>query len=192
VTWIIKKKIDFLRNIAEHIRWDSFVPLLGVWGRLSLRCRSRDKGKNHDIQGVKVQHLGNVMDEVIEAAYTVVNQAERTLPLIEDMRGVELSSAEQTAFGTAAAALRFEEDAQVRPDQVLRPHRSADLGNDLWRVFNRAQENIIRGGILTRSVNISGRESLRRSRQVRGIDEDVRLNRALWTLAEEMRKIKTA
>jgi hypothetical protein len=74
----------------------------------------------------------------------------------------------------------------VTTEQVLRPRRSADTAPDLWTTFNAVQENILRGGLLAR--NAQG--SRTRTREIRGIDQNVKLNRALWMLAEEMRHIK--
>ena len=132
------------------------------------------------------------MDDVIEAAYTVVNDVDDQTKLIEDMRNVALTEPEQDAFGAAAGALRFPESAQVDPRQVLRVHRQEDVGNSLWLTFNRAQENLVRGGVRYRAVNANGHRSVRHSREVNGIDGNVGLNRALWVLAEKMRQIKVA
>lgn len=60
--------------------------------------------------------------------------------------------------------------------------RPIDDGNDLWRVFNVVQENVMRGGITGRSAK--GRAS--RSRAIRAIREDVRINNDLWQLAVTM------
>ena len=51
---------------------------------------------------------------------------------------------------------------------------------------------MIRGGMegVTRSPN--GKKRRTTTRPVRGIDEDTRLNRALWTLTTEMAKLKAA
>jgi hypothetical protein len=77
---------------------------------------------------------------------------------------------------------------------LLVPRRAADTQNDLHTVFNRVQENVIRGGIsYTRQGLQRPLPTVHRStRSVRSVDGDVRLNRALWTLAEEMAKLKTA
>ena len=63
----------------------------------------------------------------------------------------------------------------------------ADQGNDLWSVLNRVQENVIQGGIRARSAD--GKRTT--TRAVKGIDQDVKLNRAIWTLGEEMRRLKS-
>lgn len=68
----------------------------------------------------------------------------------------------------------------------MRPRRAADVRDDLWTVFNTVQENTIQGGLIGRTAT-GGR---RKTRPVEGIDQNIKLNRALWTLAEEMRKLK--
>ena len=52
--------------------------------------------------------------------------------------------------------------------------------------FQRTQEHLLQGGLPGRSAQ--GRHV--RTRAVGSIDRNVRLNRALWVLAEEMRKLK--
>ena len=52
--------------------------------------------------------------------------------------------------------------------------------------FQRIQEHLTRGGLPGRTVQ--GRRM--RTREVASIDRNVALNRALWVLAEEMRKLK--
>lgn len=57
---------------------------------------------------------------------------------------------------------------------------------DLWSVFNRTQENLTKGGLSARAAN--GRRQT--TRPVQGIDQSVRLNRALWLLADGLRQLK--
>ena len=52
--------------------------------------------------------------------------------------------------------------------------------------MNRLQENVLRGGQPGRTVQ--GRRM--QTRPVGSIDRSVSLNRALWVLAEEMRRLK--
>ena len=57
----------------------------------------------------------------------------------------------------------------------------------ITKLCTQVQENAIRGGQPGRSTQ--GRRV--RTREVGSIDRNVGLNRALWVLAEEMRKLKT-
>lgn len=139
-------------------------------------------------QTVKVQHSGQVRDRVIEGAFEVLDGLTRVVDSRDAMRAVTLSDDESRVFAAAALQLRYEGDtpAPVAPEQITRARRLEDRAPDLWTTFNRTQENLIRGGLRGRSAN-GARQS---TRAVTGIDQDVRLNRALWTLAEEMRRLK--
>lgn len=143
-------------------------------------------------QTVKVQHSGQVRDKVTAGAFEVLDGLTRVIEDRDTMRALTLNTGEQLAFARAAALLRFDpaEGAglPVEPEQINRPRRIDDRAPDLWTTFNRVQENVIRGGIRGRNAN-GGRMS---TRAVTGIDQDVKLNRALWTLADEMRKLKAA
>ena len=140
---------------------------------------------------LKISHRGNVSD-VIDASFTVVSSFAEQAQSIEAMATLQLTGPEQELFAASAATLRFDEEQHVQPAQLLRLHRNEDRGNDLWRTFNRVQENIIDGGVKTQHVNERGQTSRRRSRSVNGIGENVKLNQALWQLAEGMRQLKTA
>ncbi|MEO8806653.1 MAG: hypothetical protein ABI433_11260 [Burkholderiaceae bacterium] len=92
----------------------------------------------------------------------------------------------------AALALRYGERAAGQPaapvtaEQLIEARRPEDLGHSLWVSMNRLQENMLWGGQAGRSAQ--GRRM--RTRAVGRSDRSVNLNRALWVLAEEMRRIK--
>lgn len=138
---------------------------------------------------VKVQHSGNIRDKVVFGAFEILDGLTRVVEEREHMRALNLNPGEQAAFARAALTLRYEDGAApVVESQILRPRRMDDRGADLWTTFNVTQENLIRGGLRGRNAS-GGRTS---TREVTGIDQSVKLNRALWTLADEMRKLKAA
>jgi hypothetical protein len=146
---------------------------------------------------VTVPHKGDVIGQVIEGAYTVIGQSQLALDGVDNFRRLELNRDEQRAFASAALAARFDEEDKVpvQAEQLLIARRDGDRANDLWTTFNRVQENVIRGGIAytgTRQLQ-DGRSQIvnAHTRPVRSVDGDVRLNRALWVLADEMAKIKS-
>lgn len=145
-------------------------------------------------EAVKVPHTGRIQDRVIAGAFEVLDGLTRVIDNRDDMRALTLNEGEQKAFAHAAALLRFDpaegEALPVTPDQVNRARRLDDRAPDLWTTFNRVQENVIRGGMQGQTLDANGRRQHRAVRAVTGIDQDVKLNRALWTLAEEMRKLK--
>jgi len=140
----------------------------------------------------RVKHTGDVRGEVIDAAFRVLDDFEKIDASVEGMKALTLDTGEQKVFARAAAMLRFgalengEPNTPVNVDHLLTPRRAEDVGSDLWRTFNRIQENTVRGGL--RGRNTTGRRMT--TREVQGIDRNVSLNRALWALAEGMKGLK--
>ncbi|MGU7843786.1 DUF932 domain-containing protein [Burkholderia sp. AW33-5] len=139
---------------------------------------------------VRVPHKGNIVDNVIQGANDVLDGFDLIREQKEGMQAVTLKPEEQALLAEAALSLKYEPSADVpapiTPDQLLRARRIEDRNDDLWTTFNRIQENMIRGGLRGRSA--TGRTM--RTREVAGIDQNVKLNRALWVLGEGMRKLK--
>ncbi|MBE2966598.1 DUF945 domain-containing protein [Burkholderia cepacia] len=146
-----------------------------------------------NIADIRVPHKGNVVQNVINGAFDVLDGFELIREQKDGMRSVTLDRDEQHAFARSALALRYdptdaEADAQapVSESQLLAPRRFEDRRDDLWTVFNRVQENLTKGGLHGRSR--SGRAMS--TRPITGIDQNVKLNRALWMLADAMRRMK--
>jgi hypothetical protein len=143
----------------------------------------------HDI---RIPHKGNIQGEVIEGACRVLADFEMVDESTDAMKSLVLQPAEEQVFARAALALRYGERGESQPpapvtaEQLVQGRRIEDLGRSLWDSFQRIQENLVRGGL-------PGRTALGRrmhTREVASIDRGVSLNRALWMLAEEMRRLK--
>ena len=137
---------------------------------------------------IRVPHKGDVSRRVIEGltkCWTASRQPMSPARVCRRSRWIE---GEAEVFARSALALKYDSDkaTPITEAQVLAPRRYGDDNADLWSVFNRTQENLMRGGITGRSAN--GRRQ--RTRPVQGIDQSVRLNRALWLLADGMRRLK--
>lgn len=143
---------------------------------------------------IRIKHKGNAQDEVIEGAFRVLDDFEIVEESISEMKALSLNSDEQRAFAAAALELRYgdrntegQPPAPVTVEQLNQARRFEDRGDNLWLTFQRVQENSIKGGLPARTAQ--GRRV--HTRAVGSIDRSVTLNRALWVLAEEMRKIKS-
>jgi hypothetical protein len=140
---------------------------------------------------IRIPHKGNIQDDVINGAFRVLDDFEAVDASSEGMKALELQPEEERAFATAALTLRFGDRSEGQPpapitaDQLIEARRPEDLSHSLWTTFQRVQENALRGGQPGRSTQ--GRRI--RTREVGSIDRNVNLNRALWVLAEEMRKL---
>jgi len=146
---------------------------------------------------LRIPHKGDVLSQVIEGSFTVIEQSRLTLDRADAWAGVQLDQAEAQVMAEAAHIVRFgdaegETETPIKPAQLLAPRRRDDVGNDLWRVFNRVQENAIRGGLSAIGRDANNRPRRATSREVKGIDADVKINRALWHLTERMAALKGA
>lgn len=139
------------------------------------------------VEDLRVRHSGNIVDNVIEGAFRVLDEFALVDQSKDVMKQITLKPEQQQAFTRAALQLRYDPDehAPIEPQQLNQSRRFDDRGPDLWRTFNRVQENLMRGGLPGQSAN--GRRTT--TRQITGVSENVRLNRALWTLAEEMARL---
>ncbi|HDR2681685.1 TPA: DUF945 domain-containing protein [Enterobacter mori] len=134
---------------------------------------------------IRVPHRGNVVEKVIEGAYEVLGIFDKVEEKRGAMASLLLPPPAQQAFARAALTYRFGEEHQpVTASQILTPRRYEDRQDDLWSVFNRCQENLLKGGLPGRTAR--GKRS--HTRAVNGIDGDVKLNRALWVMAEELQQ----
>ncbi len=143
----------------------------------------------HDI---RIPHKGQIQHDVIEGAFRVLDDFQAVNESTRAMKALTLDSAEERAFATAALALRYGErqegqaPAPITAEQLSRPRRVEDTGPSLWNTFQRVQENALQGGQPGRSAQGQRLQT----RPVGSIDRSVSLNRALWILAEEMRRLK--
>jgi hypothetical protein len=141
---------------------------------------------------IRIPHKGDIQHRVIDGAFQVLEGFRGVDDSVQAMKALALQPEEQQAFATAALALRFGDRTEGQPPapvgaaQLNEPRRVEDTGASLWNTFQRVQENALRGGLPGRTVQ--GRRM--RTREVAGIDRGVGLNRALWVLAEEMRRLK--
>jgi len=141
---------------------------------------------------VRVPHKGNIQHDIIEGVYTVAEDFPRLIDASETMKEITLSADERSVLAEASLVARYgEEESPIRPDQIITPRRREDTGQSLWMSYNVIQENMIRGGLNGQRRNAEGRIRRSQTRAVNGIDQNVTLNRALWTLAEGMQRLKT-
>lgn len=146
-----------------------------------------------NLDQIRVTHRGYADQLMENALLDLIPEIAPTLQLTDEYKHLYLTEGERQAFAAAAIELRWNgEEFAVDPTRLLLPRRSAEREPTIWNAYNVAQEGIIRGGIPQRDVRAGsktyGRQT--RSRKVAGLDENIRLNRALWRLTEEMAKLK--
>ncbi|MEX8626403.1 DUF932 domain-containing protein [Salmonella enterica] len=178
---ITGRQVPEIIILNSHSGESSFQLLPGIWRQVcanGLVCRQ-------SFGEIRVPHRGDIAGRVIEGAYDVLGMFDRVEEKREAMQSLLLPPPAQHALAKAALTYRFGEEHQpVAATQILTPRRYEDRKDDLWSVFNRIQENLSKGGLAGRTAQ--GKRT--HTRAVNGIDGDVKLNRALWVMAEQMQQ----
>lgn len=168
-------------------------------GLFRIQCLNSLVTQTATLDSAKVRHSGDALGKVIEATYTVLESAQKALAAPADWSVIPMPRDAQLALAEAAHVLRFADaegnvDTPIQPAQLLSVRRADDRANDLWTQFNVVQENVIRGGLRGRhaatrenGVYIPARRMS--TREVQGIDQDIKLNKALWVLGERMAQL---
>lgn len=138
---------------------------------------------------ISIKHSGFNPDSVIEASFKVLGAVPDIMNKVQLFQDRILTDAERLALATGAATYRWEDlaKAPINPSMLLNPRRYGDEAKDLWTTFNTVQENIIRGGQRDYSRRRPDGRRMPKSRAINGIDEDMKLNKALWQMAEVLR-----
>jgi hypothetical protein len=97
-------------------------------------------------ESLKVRHSGVTVEEQVEQfVERIAASANRLHEVMRQMRSVTLSSDAIRQLAKQALDIRNVEVTEEKVDNVISIRRSEDASNDVWSVFNRVQENIIRG-----------------------------------------------
>ncbi len=194
VSWNVGQQFPEVILINSHDGTSAYKLMAGLF---RLVCSNGMVVSDGMVESVSVYHKGNIIDAVIDGSTRIIENAPKMLDTVEKWSNLQLTAGERTIFAESAHTLRFADsegqvNTPIQPAQLLNVRREEDAKPDLWHTFNRVQENVIRGGLSARTRTEDGRTRRMSTRQVNGIDQDVKLNRALWMLAEKMAALKTA
>lgn len=134
------------------------------------------------VEPIKVRHTASMVADIVERSRQLIKGADGVYTIREKMLAVPLS--DKAAIQFAHKALEFRPPRRLGvldPATLLIARREEDDTNDLWHVFNRVQENMLRGGNDT--VTDAGRTV--QTKGIGRIERDVQVNSALWGLAVE-------
>ena len=129
---------------------------------------------------MSVVHRGlaaNLMEQAMEVVHATAG-LKKTVKL---MAKATLDDHHQALFANEAARIAYDESS-FDPKLLLEVRRPEDRGDSVWKVFNRVQENVMRGG-----VNFQSRASGRQfsTRGLTHIGRTIEFNKQLWELAEK-------
>ena len=182
---ILTKEPDIPEIILtnSHDKTSSFIIKLGVFRFV---CENGLVVGNQ-FKSFNIRHIGYNSFKVEEAINEIVAYLPELNEKISLYKQIELSPYEQLSLAKAAKEVRFKEYHQIDYNSILKIKRKGDEGNDLWRVFNRIEENSIRGGIKGKNL-LTDRNFT--SKPVTNIDKLLKINEELFNLTDTFAQIK--
>lgn len=162
-------------------------------GMFRLICSNGLVAPATQFNSARIRHSKSMAQEVIDASYRVLGSFESQMRDVEAMKSIDLNRDEQLLLADSAKRIVFDQEVIEQNDgkvdlnsKLLFIRRREDQTPDLWTVFNRIQENSIKGGL--RVMTKSGR--YQRMREVGSIDREKQINVELMLLAQKMAELK--
>lgn len=150
-------------------------------GLFRLVCTNGLVVSTKDFGSLRILHKGYSFDSLKSAIMGLVEQLPVTVETLNRFREVILTEDQKIEFALKALGIRFgERGMEVAPEELLKPVREEDAGNDLWVVFNVVQEKMIRGGFSYKAN--TGRNKT--ARPLKNLTRDIQVNEQLYALAE--------
>lgn len=167
----------------SHDRASAFSLELGLF---RLVCSNGLVTSSASFQSFKIRHIlssdafcctSSMADDVTNAVHAIVEQFPLLETTVNNWSARLLTLDQQHAFAEQALGLRWEKDkSPFSYDRLLSTRRQEDVAPTLWTVYNRVQENLLKGMPSDRYAPAS--------RAVTGLDAGADMNRQLWALAE--------
>ena len=165
------------------------------FGIYRIACANGLVVRTATVGSVRLIHSGLNLDNVFNAAKSLADRAPEVASTIERWSNTRLDHDLSLQMSSRMARARWG-DRFVEAD-LLSPRRMEDTTTDLWTVFNRAQESVIRGGMdvtLRRNLHVADgtvdgvtieSQTTRKATAIRGALKQMRLNQDLFAIASE-------
>jgi hypothetical protein len=153
-------------------------------GIFRLVCSNGLVIKDQDMGSFELRHKGYSFEELQLTIEKAVDNLPSIVSRINSLSSRIMTKQEQHKFAQEAFKLRAGEDRVLTAQELeamLAPKRPADAGDNLWKVLNRVQESVIKGGFS--AVNASGK--LRRIKGIKNIEKDLNINQSIWELSTQ-------
>ena len=128
--------------------------------------------------------MGYDFSELKNTITEIVSQLPLTVESMNKFKQTELNEQAKQDFALKALGLRFNSDNAlefgVNINELIKPTRNEDVGDDLWSVFNVVQEKLVDG-----EFDYSNGVKIRKARKIKNFKQDIKLNQELYALASE-------
>ncbi|NBU98707.1 MAG: DUF932 domain-containing protein [Spirochaetia bacterium] len=159
-------------------------------GHMRIACANQIFAKNFGSEGFyeSIKHIGGEdrTNEAITKFENLVGKMNIWRSVLKQLSSTKLTKDQMYGFAEKSIELRFKGSPFIKditPEMILNPRRIEDENNDAWSVFNRVQENIIKGGIpvTTTRPNKNGGNFKFSTRGIRSINTLPDLNNSMLT-----------
>lgn len=169
----------------SHDGFNSFKFMCGIF---RLVCSNGLVISDMEFENIAIRHINYDFNELKHTIAAMLEKVPNVVAKINTMSGIELTEEQAIDIATEAYRIRkgIEDGEKVDVDEdtlkdILAPVRDEDTDNNLWTIFNRCQEKIIKGGFSAR--NKKGRT--RKMRAITSIKKDIEMNQKLWAVTEK-------
>jgi hypothetical protein len=188
----LKGNIPEILFVNSHDRTSALTFHVGIF---RLICSKGLVVADKTFDKFRVRHSGTKFSEVKAMITEITANLPKVFTTINKFEHVILNEEAQREFAMKAFAVRFPEyidiktnlvdfnkvNKNVAVDEILKAVRPEDNGADLWRVYNRVQEHIMKGGF----QHIGENNKSKATRPISNIRLNVLINKGIWSLAEE-------
>jgi len=153
-------------------------------GLFRLVCENGLVISTTQFEDVKMRHMGYTFEDLQANIREMVEKLPLTVESMNKMKEIEMGEKAALDFAKRALETRFDEKQmkriQIDLNELLKPTRVEDQGNDVWSIFNVVQEKIIEGDF----EYVAGTKA-RKARRVKNFNQDQKINKELFELALE-------
>jgi len=129
-------------------------------------------------KGERANYANHIVGELVDRFPAIINK-------VENLKKTYFDNTQITELAKTATNLRWNNQEENRPynpmDIFSNLRRDDDNKKDAWTVFNRVQENIVKGG-----YTIEGTKQPINVRPIKSVVQTVRINRGLWDCMEKL------
>jgi hypothetical protein len=143
-----------------------------------------------------IRHMGYDFDALQGVIKDMISNLDLTVESMNKMKQIELNEDQQLELAKKLLDIRLEgtenEYDAGQPEDINVAQRDEDMGNDLWSVFNRQQENIIEGNFKyfngKRYSNMVPNLHFvaRQARPIKNFKQDMAVNKKMFAAALEL------
>ena len=183
----------YVRIILQnsHDGFHSFKFMVGVF---RLVCQNGLVIATQQFQNVSIRHINYDFEELRKVVAQAVEASRGTVEVMNSMQETVLTDNQKEELAIKAIAIRKgvkESDkmpklTQEELNDILKPVRKEDEGNDLWSVYNVLQEKVMKGNFY---LGKTKRGKRRKARPITGAAKDIEVYQKLFKAAIEYRNV---